>query len=94
MRLSDKEKGRCSTNAYPMSREKQHCSYCDRSTLETCPECGTTCCLMCGVNLCPLCVRIRLLQTEQILRHRVVPWQHVELLMLPVRRSGAVCYFT
>lgn len=57
-----------------------------------CPECGAACCMPCGVNLCPLCVRIKLLQIEQAMLRRVVAWQHVEILMTPIRPSYVFTY--
>jgi hypothetical protein len=61
------------------------CMYCGVVTVFGCPECGAACCMACGVNLCPLCVRVKLLQIEQAMLKRVVSWQHVEILMVPIR---------
>ncbi|WP_126557183.1 hypothetical protein [Dictyobacter kobayashii] len=63
------------------------CRYCKRLTATECPECNVTCCLACGTNLCPICVRIKLVYIERALAERVVPWQYVDVLMLPLRRS-------
>jgi len=67
-----------------MNAYERPCMYCGVVTMFGCPECGAACCMPCGVNLCPLCVRIRLLQIEQAMLKRVVAWQHVEILMTPI----------
>jgi hypothetical protein len=43
--------------------------------------------MACGTNACPLCVRIKLVQIESALRQRLVPWQHVDVTMMPIRRT-------
>jgi hypothetical protein len=67
-----------------MSTSGYCCHYCGQATEQTCPECNALCCLPCGANLCPLCVRIKLALTIRALSKRLVPWQHVEASMLPI----------
>lgn len=69
-----------------MQQRKYMCKYCQRSTSACCPECNVACCMVCGANVCPLCVRIKLAQIEQALRQRLVPWQYVDVTMMPLRR--------
>jgi hypothetical protein len=71
-----------------MSTHNHLCMYCGKVTVFGCPECGAACCMACGVNLCPVCVRIRLLQIERALLNRLVPWQHIEVLMVPIRSAS------
>ncbi|WP_149402511.1 hypothetical protein [Dictyobacter arantiisoli] len=73
-----------------MKPSKRPCTYCRRLTALSCPECSVSCCPACGANLCPLCVRITLVQIEQTLRKRLVPWQYVDVTMMPIRRMIVV----
>jgi hypothetical protein len=66
---------------------RQRCQFCARPTYARCPECCVACCLVCGANICPICVRIQLYQNDHALSSRVVSWQHVELVMLPWPRA-------
>jgi hypothetical protein len=70
-----------------MNRWNYTCKYCRCATSARCPECNVACCLACGANVCPLCVRIKLAQVERALRERLVPWQHVDVTMMPIRRA-------
>jgi len=63
------------------------CQFCKCLTHAQCPECRAACCLACGANICPICVRIQLFQNDYALANRLVSWQHVELLMLPWPRA-------
>ncbi len=68
-----------------MNSYEHPCMYCGVVTVWGCPVCGAACCMACGANLCPLCVRIKLLQIEQAMLKRVVAWQYVEISMMPIR---------
>src|SRR4051812_8007638 len=75
-----------------MNEEKQQsgeymCQFCEHLTYAQCPECRAACCLACGANICPICVRIQLFQNDYELSNRIVSWQHVELTMLPWPRA-------
>lgn len=70
-----------------MNQWKYPCKYCRYLTSARCPECNISCCMACGTNACPLCVRIKLVQIERALRQRLVPWQHVDVTMMPIRRT-------
>ena len=77
----------CIKRASIMNPFENPCKYCARLTTNTCPECYAACCLVCGVNICPMCVRVKLVQIEQAIHNRLVPWQHVETTMSPVRQA-------
>jgi hypothetical protein len=63
------------------------CQFCKRLTYARCPACRVACCLACGTNICPICVRVQLFQNDYALANRVVSWQHIELTMLPWPRA-------
>lgn len=71
-----------------MNQWNYACKYCRHATSAHCPVCDVVCCLACGANVCPLCVRVKLAQIERALRQRLVPWQHVEVTMMPIRRTA------
>lgn len=70
-----------------MNQWEYNCKYCRHATSARCPVCDISCCMACGANICPLCVRVKLAQIERALRQRLVPWQHVDVTMMPIRRT-------
>ena len=70
-----------------LKSERHICQFCKGLTYVQCPECRAACCLACGANICPICVRIQLFQTDYALANRIVSWQYVELTMLPWPRA-------
>lgn len=75
-----------------MNTRKLFCGYCGKVTEQACPECDACCCFSCGVNRCPLCVRVKLAQVEHALRSRLVAWQHIEASILPLVSSSSFFY--
>jgi hypothetical protein len=69
-----------------MNSVEHPCKYCSQVTVHSCLECHSACCMACGVNICPLCVRVKLVQLEQAIHDRLVPWQYIETTMLPIQR--------
>ena len=68
------------------------CMYCGRITRQGCPKCGAACCRNCGPGLCPLCIRIQALQTEQAMLKQGMIWKHFEMECSAYCTSGLTGY--